>query len=206
MRTIVKGKNVEVPERVRVYAERKLHRLERLLDDRTDAIVEFSNEMHRSASDAHIAEVTLVIDGRTLRSHAVGISYQAALDDVVDKVERQTVDYKTKPRLRARPEEEKAILRRLADGTAETAAERRIVKTKRFAIEPMFEEDAIAAMEDLGHQFYVFVNAETEHVAILYARTDGAYGVIEPIVGGEYTKGRGRAASDGRNGSKSARR
>ena len=119
MRTIVKGKNVEVPDRVRTYTERKLHRLERLLDDRTDAIVEFSNEMHRSASDAHIAEVTLVIDGRTLRSHAVGISYQAALDDVVDKVERQAVDYKEKPRLRARPEEEKRILRDLADGTAE---------------------------------------------------------------------------------------
>src|SRR5919106_1632491 len=141
MRTIVKGKNVEVPDRVRNYAERKLHRLERLLDDRTDAIVEFSNEMHRSASDAHIAEVTLVIDGRTLRSHAVGISYQAALDDVVDKVERQAVDYKEKPRVRARPEEEKRILRDLADGTAEPGHERRIVKTKRFAIEPMFEED-----------------------------------------------------------------
>ena len=73
MRTIVKGKNVEVPDRVREYAERKLDRLERLLDDRTDAIVELSNELHRSASDAHIAEVTLVIDGQILRSHAVGI-------------------------------------------------------------------------------------------------------------------------------------
>ena len=135
MRTIVKGKNVEVPERVRTYAERKLNRLERLLDDRTDAIVEFSNEMHRSASDAHIAEVTLVIDGRTLRSHAVGISYQAALDDVVDKVERQAVDYKEKPRLRHRPEEEKRILRDIADGTADPSRERRIVKTKRFAID-----------------------------------------------------------------------
>jgi putative sigma-54 modulation protein len=189
MRTIVKGKNVEVPDRVRSYAERKLHRLERLLDDRTDAIVEFSNEMHRSASDAHIAEVTLVIDGRTLRSHAVGISYQAALDDVVDKVERQAVDYKQKPRLRARPEEEKRILRDLADGTAEPGRERRIVKVKRFAIEPMFEEDAVAAMEELGHQFFVFVNAETERVAILYARQDGDLGVIEPIVAGEYTTG-----------------
>jgi putative sigma-54 modulation protein len=173
MRTIVKGKNVEVPDRVRSYAERKLHRLERLLDDRTDAI----------------AEVTLVIDGRTLRSHAVGISYQAALDDVVDKVERQAVDYKEKPRLRARPEEEKRILRDLADGTSEPGHERRIVKTKRFAIEPMFEEDAVAAMEELGHQFFVFVNAETEHVAILYARNDGNLGLIEPIVGGEYTTG-----------------
>jgi putative sigma-54 modulation protein len=188
MRTIVKGKNVEVPERVRTYAERKLGRLERLLDDRTDAIVEFSNEMHRSASDAHIAEVTLVIDGRTLRSHAVGISYQAALDDVVDKVERQAVDYKKKPRLRARPEEEKRILRDLADGTAEPGRERRVVKVKRFAIEPMFEEDAVAAMEELGHQFFVFVNAETERVAILYARNDGDLGMIEPIVGGKYTK------------------
>ena len=195
MRTIVKGKNVEVPERVRNYAERKLHRLERLLDDRTDAIVEFSNEMHRSASDAHIAEVTLVIDGRTLRSHAVGISYQAALDDVVDKVERQAVDYKEKPRLRARPAEEKRILRDLADGTAEPGRERRIVKTKRFAIEPMFEEDAVAAMEELGHQFFVFVNAETERVAILYARKDGDLGMIEPIVAGKYTK-----ANDTSNG------
>src|SRR6478609_10271738 len=119
MRTIVKGKNVEVPELVRDYAARKLHRLERLLDDRTDAIVEFSNEMHRSASDAHIAEVTLVIDGRTLRSHAAGISYQAALDTVVDKVERQTVDHKAKPRVRARPEQENDLLRKIADGTAE---------------------------------------------------------------------------------------
>ena len=78
MRTIVKGKNVEVPDRVRDYAERKLDRLDRLLDDRTDAIVELSNEQHRSAADAHIADVTLVIDGQTLRSHATGSSYQAA--------------------------------------------------------------------------------------------------------------------------------
>ena len=198
MRTIVKGKNVEVPERVRTYTERKLHRLERLLDDRTDAIVEFSNEMHRSASDAHIAEVTLVIDGRTLRSHAVGLSYQAALDDVVDKVERQAVDHKEKPRLRARPEQEKRILRDLADGTAEPGHDRRVVKVKRFAIEPMFEEDAVAAMDELGHQFFVFVNAETEKVAILYARRDGDLGMIEPIVGGEYTKGHDK--SNGRRG------
>jgi putative sigma-54 modulation protein len=198
VRTIVKGKNVEVPDRVRDYAERKLRRLERLLDDRSDAIVELSNEMHKSASDAHIAEVTLVIDGRPLRSHATGISYQAAIDTVVDKVERQAVDYKSKPRLRARPEQEKQILRRLADGTAEPGREPRIVVTKRFAIEPMFEEDAIEAMTELGHQFFVFVNAETEHVAILYARKDGDFGLIEPVVGGEYTVGRahgnGRAA------------
>jgi putative sigma-54 modulation protein len=192
MRTIVKGKNVEVPERVREYTRRKLHRLERLLDDRTDAMVEFSNEHHRSASDAHIAEVTLVIDGQTLRSHAVGISYQAALDNVVDKVERQAVDHKSKPRVHARSKQEKDLLRDLADGTAEPGRDRRVVKTKRFAIEPMFEEDAIATMEELGHRFFVFVDAETERISILYARDDGDYGLIEPVLGGGYTQGRSK--------------
>lgn len=192
MRTIVKGKNIEIPERVREYADRKLGRLERLLDERTDAVVEFSNEMHRSAADAHIAEVTIVIDGHVMRSHAVGISYQAALDAVIDKVERQAVDHKSKPRVRSRPEQEKDLLRKIADGTAEPSRERRIVKTKRFAIEPMFEEDALATMEELGHQFFVFVDAETERIAILYRRDDGDYGLIEPMVGGDYTKGRSR--------------
>jgi putative sigma-54 modulation protein len=200
VRTIVRGKNLEIPERVRVYAERKFSRLERLLDDRSDAILELSNEAHRSAADAHIAEVTLVIDGRTLRSHATGASYQAAVDVVLDKVERQAKDHKERPRVRARPEQEKAILRRIADGTAEPGRDRRVVKTKRFALEPMFEEDAIAAMEELGHAFYVFVNAETEHVAVIYRRDDGDYGVIEPIVGGEYTAGLKPRRGTGSNG------
>jgi len=89
MRTIVKGKNVEVPDHVRAFAERKLGHIARFLDDRTDAIVELSNEHHRSVEDAHIAEVTLVINGRTLHSHAAGASYQAAIDAVIDKLERQ---------------------------------------------------------------------------------------------------------------------
>jgi len=190
MRTIVKGKNIEVPDRVRQYAERKFARLERLLDDRSDATVELSVEQHRSAADSHIVDVTLVIDGSALRGHAAGASFQAGLDVVVDKVERRAVDYKRKPRLRARPIEEKHILRRIADGTAEPARERRVVKTKRFAIEPMFVEDAISEREDLGHNFVVFVYAETEHLAVLYRRDDGDFRVIEPIVGGEYTRSR----------------
>jgi len=196
MRTIVKGKNIEVPDRVRRYAERKLTRIERLLDDRTDAIVELSVEQHRSAADSHLVDVTLVIDGATLRGHAAGASFQAGLDEAVDKVERRAVDHKEKPRVRARPIEEKQILRRIADGTAEPLRERRIVKTKRFAIEPMFEEDAVSEMEDLGHSFFVFVNAETERLAILYRRDDGDYGIIEPSIGGQYTSS--RAGIDGR--------
>jgi putative sigma-54 modulation protein len=190
VRTIVKGKNYEVPDRVRRYTERKFTRLERMLDDRTDAIVELSVEQHRSAADSHIAEATLVIDGQTLRGRAAALSHTAGIDELVDKLERRVSDFKEKPRIRARPDEEKAILRQIADGTADRSHDPRVVKVKRFAIEPMFEEDALTRMNDLGHDFFVFVNAENERVAVLYRRDDGDYGLIEPVVGGEYTKGR----------------
>ncbi len=198
MRTIVKGKNLEVRDADRRYAERKIGRLERLLDDRSDAIVELSLERHRSTADSHIVDVTLVIDGRTLRGTAAAATHRAGIDEVVDKIERRAVDFKEKPRLRARPEEEKVILKRIADGQADRSRDRRIVKVKRFDIEPMFEEDALTRMEELGHDFFVFVNAESERVGILYRRDDGHFGLIEPVIGGEYTKGRTRGGSNGR--------
>ena len=185
MRTIVRGKNLEVPDRVRQYAERKFARLERLLDDRTDAIVELSNEPHRSAADAHIVDVTLVIDGQTLRSRATGLV--ATRRRSTTSWTRSSGRPSTTRRSRAsasRPEEEKAAPAHDRGRDRRTgAASAQIVKTKRFAIEPMFEEDAVAAMEELGHDFYVFVNAENERVAVLYQRKDGDYGLIEPVVG-----------------------
>jgi putative sigma-54 modulation protein len=194
VRTIVKGKNMDVPDTVRRYAERKTRRLERFLDDRTEAIIELSVEHHRSADDSRIADVTLVIDGQTLRGQANALTWQAAIDQVVDKVERRAVDHREKPRVRARAPEEKGILARIADGTSDAGRERRVVKTKRFAIEPMFEEDAIAEMESLGHAFFIFVNAENERLNLLYRRNDGDYGLIEPLVAGTYTPGRGTRA------------
>jgi putative sigma-54 modulation protein len=187
VRTIVKGKNIAVPDRTRTYAERKMARLERFLDDRTDAILELSTERHRNDEDSRIVEITLVIDGETLRSSAAGPTHEAGIDEVVDKIERRAVDYREKPRAgRVRPREEKDRLRRIADGTSDTAEPPRIVKTKRFAIEPMFEEDAIDRMSELGHSFFLFVNAENERIAVLYRRDDGAYGLIEPVIGGAY--------------------
>jgi putative sigma-54 modulation protein len=202
VRTIVKGKNLDVPDHVRQYAERKVARLERILDDRSDALVELSIEQHRSAADSHIVEVTLVIDGKTLRTHAAGPTHREGVDEVVDKLERRAVDHLARPRVHARPDEEKALLRRIADGTSDPGREARIVKTKRFAIEPMFEEDAAARMDELGHQFYVYVDAETERVSVLYRRRDGDLGVIDPVVGGQYTTGRDashNASSGGRS-------
>ena len=188
MRTIVKGKNYEVPEPVREYAERKLGRLERLLDDRSDATVELSVEQHRSAQDSHIVDVTLLINGQAVRSSAAGPTHQAGIDDVLDKIERRAVDFRERPRTRARATSERASMETAPPSDADDRRGQ-IVKVKRFNVEPMFEEDALAQMEDLGHSFFVFVNAETERVAILYRRREGDYGLIEPVLGGAYTKG-----------------
>ena len=188
MRTIVKGKNYEVPEKVRDYAERKLGRLERILDDRSDATVELSVEQHRSAQDSHIVDVTLVIDGQTLRSSASAPTHRAGIDTVLDKIERRAVDYRETSRVRKSPETVRGSgATTSADGADDVRSH--ITKVKRFSIEPMFEEDAVARMEELGHAFFVFVNAENERVAILYRRTEGGYGLIEPVLGGGYTKG-----------------
>jgi putative sigma-54 modulation protein len=142
-------------------------------------------EQHRSTERSHIVEVTLVIDGQTLRGTASGETHRAGIDEVVDKTERRTVDFREKPRSRSRASE------RAVDGAPAEADEPRggIVKVKRFALEPMFEEDAVTRMEELGHAFFVFVNAENERIAILYRRAAGDYGLIEPMIGGDYTKG-----------------
>ena len=201
MRTLVKGKNLDVAETDRRYAERKMHRLERYLDDRTDAVVEFIHESHRSADDSHIVEVTLVINGDPVRGVASAATYHAAVDTVVDKLERQAIARKEKPRRRNQPIEARQLLRAIAEGTTddtpadESASGPEIVKVKRFAIEPMFEEDAVARMEELGHAFFIFVNAENERLNVLYRRNDGAYGLIEPTMGGEYTPSRNGSRS-----------
>ncbi len=202
VRNTIKGKNLDVPARDRSYAQTKLRRLERLLDDRTQAVIELSTESHRSADTSHIVEVTLTIDGRTLRGKASAATHRAAIDEVIDKLERQAVSHKRKPleRRRAAGLKQASVSAMGSAGADEPTDERpRVVKTKRFAIEPMFEEDAVARMEELGHSFFVFVNAENERFAVLYRRGDGNYGLIEPAIGGEYTPGAGkrRRASGG---------
>jgi len=201
MRTVVKGKNIDVSEADRRHAEDKMRRLERLLDERSEALVELSLERHRSAEASHIVEVTLVVDGKLLRGEAGAATFRTAVDQVIDKLERQAVDLKERPRERERDADRRT--RSDADDTSGSADEAprrvRIVKTKRFAIEPMFEEDAVGAMEELGHSFFIFVNAENERLAVLYRRTDGDYGLIEPTVGGLYTTDRGAAGDGGRH-------
>ena len=194
MRTTIRGKNLTVSDKDRAYLERKMQRLERMLDDRSEAEVELRLEGNRKVNDSHIVDVAVNTAGRHLRGVSAAASFRVAADEVIDKIERRVVEARQRPRDRRRAEQaryaEQGLPLEPPAGPEEEAGtsddESRIVKIKRFAIEPMFEEDAIARMEELGHTFFIFVNAESEQVAVLYERKDGRYGLIEPEVRGGY--------------------
>ena len=192
MKTNLTARNLELSDRLRSQIERKLQRLDRITHEMAEADVELIAKASHASDSAQVAEVTLRNNGDILRSTASGATPMAALDVVLDKLERQVVRTKEKPgSVRKRHSDEvESVLHREALGTidpesnADPADGRpTVVKTKRFDMQPMFEEDAIAEMEELGHAFFVFLDAETEHVAVLYRRTDGNYGLIQPMVG-----------------------
>jgi putative sigma-54 modulation protein len=199
VKTTLTARNLELSDRLRAQIERKLQRLDRITHQTAEADVELIANASHAADSAQVAEVTLRNNGDVLRSSASGATPIAALDVVLDKLERQLVRTKEKPgSLRKRHADEvESVLHREGLGTIEPDAARRpgdgvptVVKIKRFDMQPLFEEDAIAQMEELGHTFFVFLDAETEEVAVLYRRSDGNYGVIQPVLGP--TNGRSR--------------
>jgi putative sigma-54 modulation protein len=191
VKTSLTARNLELSDRLRSQIERKLRRLDRITHDMAEAEVELIANASHATDSAQVAEVTLRNNGDVLRSSASGATPIAALDIVVDKLERQLVRTKEKPgSIRKRHADEvESVLHREGLGTIEPDTARGdgdgppVVKIKRFDMQPMFEEDAIAQMEELGHAFFVFLDAETEEVAVLYRRSDGTYGVIQPVLG-----------------------
>ncbi len=192
MKTNLTARNIELSDRLRSQIERKLRRLDRIAHSEAEADVEIITNASHSSDSANVAEVTLHNNGNMLRSSASGSTPIAALDIVVDKLERQMVRSKERPgSVRKRNSDEvESVLHREALGTIEPESYNQpdeggpsVVKMKRFDMLPMFEEDAIAQMEELGHAFFVYLDAETEQVAVLYRRRDGNYGVIQPMLG-----------------------
>ena len=197
MRTTLKARNMELSDRLRAQIDRKLQRLSRVAHPDAEATVELIAHASRANHASHVAEVTLVSNGTVIRSVSSGATPIAAIDTLLDKLERQAVRAKEKPRSTHLREADEAteVLAREATGSVATDAEvaaaptgPSVVRIKRFDMEPMFEEDAIARMEELGHAFFVFLNAENQRICVVYARRDGTYGLIEPVVGG---RGRG---------------
>ena len=176
----VKGRNVEVSDQIRQYAEDKLGKLDRLVKDPTRIELELAVEKNPSISDNQVAEATVWTKGPVLRARESSGDMKASIDQLVDKLERQVKRYRDKrrPRKHDRPESaipEPDLLERLEEDEA-TA----IVKTKQFAVKPMAPDEAVLQLELVGHDFFVFRNADSDEVNVVYRRRDGNYGLIEP--------------------------
>jgi len=181
VRIIVKGKNIEVTPALRNYAEKKVTKLGKFFDGNRDVLVEVTMRIER---ELEVVEITSQVDSLILRGEEHTEDMYASIDGAVDKIERQLKKYKTK--LQRRFQDAPKISELAAGEGAEEDKEKQdendtvIVKTKRFAVKPMSVEEAVMQMDLLGHDFFVFSNADTEEVNVVYRRKDGRYGLIEP--------------------------
>ncbi len=173
MKFTISGKNIDVTPGLRDSIEHKLGKLEKYFATETEIIVTLSVEKER-----HKIEVTIPIKGDIIRSEQVSDSMYVSIDLVEEVIERQLRKYKTK--LLARHQASGTFKSDFMDEKIDDDDEIKIVKTKHFGIKPMFPEDAVLQMELLGHDFYVFSNATTEEVNVVYKRKKGGYGLIEP--------------------------
>jgi putative sigma-54 modulation protein len=179
MRLQVKGKNVEISDAIRSYAEEKLGKLERQLADPTQVELELAVERNPSIADKIVAEATIWTKGPTLRAKERSTDMRASIDLITDKLERQVTRYREKRRRRHREHEGQG-----ADAHARTEIDEEggpvIVKTKQFTMHPMSAEEAVLQLELVGHDFFVFRHADTGEINVVYRRRDGGYGLIEP--------------------------
>ncbi len=183
------GRNMEVSERIREYVDKKVSKLDRYLPGIEEARVDVAFiKSARSASDRQVAEITVRGKGFILRSEERGDDIFAALDTALDKIQRRIERYKGK-RYRGRGNGKSAA--EVIPETPEPEVEEEtgelgpiIVKRKRFTLLPMNELEAIEQMNLLGHEnFFMFYNAQTNRVNVLYKRRDGTFGLIEGDVG-----------------------
>jgi putative sigma-54 modulation protein len=174
----VKGRNLEISESLRSYAEEKLGKLERqLTDPRVE--LELAVERNPSIAENHVAEATIWTNGPVLRAREASSDMRASIAQLVEKLERQVTRYRTRGRDRRR---RAARANAAAEPTPVSAdeLELEIVKTKQFTLDPMTPEEAVLQLELVGHDFFVFRSGDSEAVNIVYRRRDGGYGLIEP--------------------------
>lgn len=177
MQLQVKGRNVEVSDSIRAYAEQKLGKLEKQLHELTRVELELAVEKNPSIHANHVAEATIWTKGPTIRAREASVDMRASIDQLTEKLLRQVKDYREKRSRRA----VRANSEPPPEGMPVTDdTEPRIVKTKQFPVKPMTPDEAILQLELVGHDFFVFQDAESGDVNVVYRRRDGAYGVIEP--------------------------
>ena len=182
MKLDIRGRNIEVTDALKDYTTKRLSKLDKYLDESRTAQVAMSLEGEKH-KEKHKVEVTIPLNGLNIRAEVGADDMYSAIDLVVEKLDKQIDKHKTKLYRRYRggglrqavAEEAKPL-----DLEKEYADRFPIVKTKRFVMKPMDTEEAIMQMNLLGHNFFMFYNANTGSINVVYKRMDGNYGLIEP--------------------------
>ncbi len=173
MNIIISGKNIDVTDGLRAAVEEKIGKLEKYFTPNTQVNVTLSVEKERQK-----IEVTIPVKGNIIRSEQVSNDMYVSIDLVEEIIERQLKKYKTK--LIEKQQAESTFQKAFIENDYPEEEEIKIERSKRFDIKPMYPEDACIQMELLGHDFFVFCNAETDQVNVVYKRKGNTYGLIEP--------------------------
>lgn len=173
MKFIISGKNIDVTEGLRTAVQDKIGKLEKYFSPETEVHVTLSVEKERQK-----IEVTIPVKGNIIRSEQVSNDMYVSIDLVEEIIERQLKKYKNK--LVDKQQQNSHFQQEYIDNDYMEEEDIKIVRTKKFDIKPMYAEDACIQMELLGHSFYVFCNAETDQVNVVYKRKGDTYGLIEP--------------------------
>ena len=173
MKFIIVGKNIDVTEGLKTAVEDKIGKLEKYFTPETEVHVTLSVEKERQK-----IEVTIPVKGNIIRSEQVSNDMYVSIDLVEEIIERQLKKHKTK--LVEQKQSNNFFKQEYIERDFQEEEEIKIIRSKKFDIKPMYPEDACIQMELLGHSFYVFCNAETDQVNVVYKRKGNTYGLIEP--------------------------
>ena len=178
---IVAKNNVEVSEALEAYVEKKIGKLDRYLPSISEGKVEISREGAKLPEQRFTVQVTLDSKGVLIRAQEKSKDIRAAIDKVTDVLSKRVERYKGK--LYDKGRGTSFARQGAAIEAGQITAPRRVVRSKRFLVKPMPVDEAVSQMELLGHDFFLFMDADTERLNLLYRREDGDYGLIEPEQG-----------------------
>lgn len=173
MNLVISGKNIDITEGLRSAVEEKIGKLERYFTDSTEVHVTLSTEKNRQK-----IEVTVPMKGSIIRAEETSTDMYVSIDLVEEVIERQLRKYKNK--LIDKEQTAAQLNKAFIEEDAYDDEEIQIIRSKKFAMKPMDPEEACVQMELLGHNFFVFRNADSEEVNVVYKRKDNTYGLIEP--------------------------
>ena len=190
MQLIVQGRNFEVTDRIREYMQKKMAKIDRYLPQSQDVHAEVSYGKTKAAADRYTVQLTTHIDKHIVRAEEATSDVRVSIDTAIDKMMRQMSrfagrrkkQHKGAPRVAEITAEDIAMAEALASEMSSQEGEdiEDIIRRKELVLEPMDEEEAIEQMELLSHDFFLYLNPQTNNMNVLYRRKDGGYGLLQP--------------------------